>query len=145
MTEVGTVQETTEQLQKVYVEPETDLDTRWWFEALEQDRLEIPRCNACGRTFFPPQPDCPHCGAQDWRPIPAGGRGRIYSWVVCYLPFDPRFAEEVPYGILAVELEEGVRLFGRWKGDLDAIRADLRVQALVYRVDGHALLGWEAA
>ena len=137
--------ETVERIQKVYVEPETDLDTAWWFEALEQDRLEIPRCNACGRTFFAPQPECPHCGAQDWSRIEASGRGKIYSWVVCHLPFDPRFAEEVPYAILAVELEEGVRLFGRWKGDLEAIQADLPVKALIYRVEGHALLGWEAA
>lgn len=142
---MSSLQESGEQVQKVYVEAVTDLDTAWWFEALDQDRLELPQCNSCTRTFFPPQPDCPHCGAQDWKRIPATGRGTIYSWVVCHLAFDPRFAEEVPYAILAVQLEEGIRLYGRWKGELDAIRADLPVKALIYRVEGHPLLGWESA
>ena len=110
-----------EGFQTALVTPEADLDTRWWWEALGEGRLELPHCRSCGRTFFPPQPNCPHCGSSDWDRIEASGKGTIYSWVIIHLPFDPAFAEEVPYPILAVELEEGVRLFGRYRGPMEAI------------------------
>ena len=131
--------------QDAVVTPEPDLDSRWWWEALAEGRLELPRCRSCGRTFFPPQPYCPHCGSPEWERSAASGRGRIYSWVVCYTPFDPLFAAEVPYAILAVELQEGVRLFGRYRGDPAGIAADLPVKAIIYHVGDVALLGWEAA
>jgi uncharacterized protein len=134
--------EATQTVQRTLVEPEPDLDTQWWWDALAQGRLEVPRCRSCGRTFFPPQPNCPHCGSDDWERVQASGRGRVYSWVVIHTPLDPRFADEVPYAILAVELEEGVRLFGRWKGTLDEIRAGVDVQAWIYRVEGTPLLGF---
>lgn len=137
--------EATQTMQHTLVEPEPDLDTQWWWEALDEGRLELPRCRACGRTFFPPQPNCPYCGSGEWEGVQASGRGKIYSWVVIYTPLDPRFADEVPYPILAVELEEGVRLFGRWKGTLDEIRAGADVQAWIYRVQGRPLLGFEPA
>jgi uncharacterized OB-fold protein len=135
----------TQTVQHTLVEPESDLDTQWWWEALGEGRLEVPRCRACGRTFFPPQPNCPYCGSDDWEGIQASGRGKIYSWVVIYTPLDPRFADEVPYAILAVELEEGVRLFGRWRGTLEDIRSGADVQAWIYRVQGSPLLGFEPA
>lgn len=135
----------TETLQTAIVAPEPDLDSGWWWQALDEGRLEVPRCRACRRCFFPPQPYCPHCGAADWERLPASGLGRIYSWVVAYTPFDSQFAGEVPYPIVAVELEEGVRLFGRYRGEQDRIRADAEVRAFVYRVDGTPLLGFEPA
>jgi uncharacterized OB-fold protein len=134
-----------EAVQKALVKPEVDVDTRWWWDALGDGRLELPHCRSCGRGFFPPQPSCPHCGSTNWERIRATGRGRIYSWVVAHTPFDPRFAAEVPYAILAVELEEGVRLFGRYRGATDGIRAGADVRAFVYRVADTPLLGFEAA
>lgn len=131
--------------QRALVPPEPDLDSQWWWDALAEDRLELPRCRACGRCFFPPQPFCPHCGAGDWERVRASGRGRIYSWVVAYTPFDSAFADEVPYPIVAVELEEGVRLFGRWRGSADAIKPDAAVRSFVYRVGGTPLVGFEAS
>jgi uncharacterized OB-fold protein len=132
-------------VQRAVVAPEPDADSRWWWDALADGRLEVPRCRACGRCFFPPQPRCPRCGSAGWDRVQASGHGRIYSWVVAHTPFDPRFASEVPYPILAVELDEGVRLFGRYRGPADAIRADAEVRAFVYQVEGTPLLGFEPA
>jgi uncharacterized OB-fold protein len=134
-----------EGFQTALVTPEADLDTRWWWDALGEGRLEVPRCRSCGRTFFPPQPNCPHCGSGDWDRVEASGKGTIYSWVIIHLPFDPAFAGEVPYPILAVELEEGARLFGRYRGDVDAISAGLPVRAVIYYVGEQPMLGFEAA
>ena len=137
--------ETTQTLQHALVEPEPDLDTRWWWDALAEGRIEVPRCRACGRAFFPPQPNCPHCGSGDWERIEAAGRGTVYSWVVIYSALDERFADEVPYAVLAAELEEGVRLFGRWKGTIEEIHAGQEVRACIYRIGDTRLLGFEPA
>jgi uncharacterized protein len=134
-----------EAVQRAIVAPEPDLDSRWWWDSLAEGRLEVPKCCACGRCFFPPQPYCPHCGAADWERVEASGHGRIYSWVVAHTPFDPKFADEVPYPIVAVELEEGVRLFGRYRGPEGGIRADAEVRGFVYWVEGTPLLGFEPA
>ena len=129
--------------QRAFIAPEPDLDTQWWWDALAEDRLELPRCNSCHRFFFQPQPTCPHCGSADFERVVASGHGRVYSWVVAYTPFDMTFAEEVPYAILAVELDEGVRVFGRYSGPAEEIQADLEVRARIYRVEDTPLLGFE--
>jgi uncharacterized OB-fold protein len=134
-----------ESLQRAVVLPEPDADTRWWWDALAAGRLELPSCRACGRKFFPAQPACPHCGSPDWDRIEAGGEGELYSWIVAHIAFDPRFAGEVPYTLLAVDLEEGVRLVGRYRGDAGELRPQMRLRALIYHVEGQALLGFEPA
>jgi uncharacterized OB-fold protein len=74
-------------------------------------------------------PSCPHCGAAGaGTPIPASGLGHVYSWVVIRIALDPAFANEVPYGIVAVDLEEGPRVFGRLVGDEHLLAAGLRVR-----------------
>jgi hypothetical protein len=58
-------------------------------------------------------PSCPLCGSAEIEEVEASGRGRIYSWITVHIPLDPAFADDVPYTIVAVDLEEGGRLFGR--------------------------------
>lgn len=130
-------------IQQALVPPQADHDSQWWWEALEAGRLELPRCITCQRTFFPPQATCPFCGSPEWERIEASGRGHLYSWVIAHKPFDANFAKDVPYTIVAVELDEGVRLLGRCRGDVVELRPGLSMQALIYRVDGQALLGFE--
>jgi len=131
--------------QQVVIEPEIDVDTRWWWDALGEGRLELPQCQSCSRSFFPPQPSCSHCGSTAWKRIQSTGKGRIYSWVVVHKALDPLFAKEVPYPIVAVELEEGVRLIGRYRGDTNALREDAPVRTFIYRIETTHLLGFECA
>jgi uncharacterized OB-fold protein len=50
--------------------------------------------------------------------------------VVAHYPFDEAQKDEVPFVIGAVDLEEGVRVFGRiWHVDLDADLSELPVVA----------------
>jgi uncharacterized protein len=133
-------------LQHALVLPEPDADTQWWWDALAASRLEVPRCLACGLAFFPPQPACPHCGSAEWERIEAGGRGRVYSWIVAYTPFDPRFAAEVPYTLVAVDLDEkGARLVGRYRGEPGDLKPGGSVRAFIYHVEDQPLLGFEPA
>jgi len=44
----------------------------------------------------------------DW--VRASGRGKVYTWVLIYQRYHPAFAEDIPYNVTMVELEEGPRL-----------------------------------
>lgn len=84
------------------------------FEAgLAERVLRLQACTDCGRVRFPVAPVCPYCGSADgeWREVE--GRGRVHSWVRYHRAFAPEFEPLVPYSVLCVELDAGVRLFGR--------------------------------
>ena len=65
---------------------------------------------------WPPGPMCPIARRprRDW--ISVSGRGTLYSWVVAVHPVDPVLADQVPYVVGLVELEEGVRVVGNVEG-----------------------------
>jgi uncharacterized OB-fold protein len=88
--------------------PTTTHDTKFFWEALEQERLLIQRCSGCGALRHPPRPMCPHCNALAWNTVEASGRGTVYSFVLPRHPPFPFF--EGTYIVALVELEEGIRL-----------------------------------
>ena len=56
---------------------------------------------------------CPYCNSfeVDW--VQVSGKGKIYSWVVCHHAFHPSFVSQLPYAVVTIELDEGVRLISR--------------------------------
>lgn len=81
-----------------------------YWEAAKQHRLELPRCNACQKFWFPPSQTCPHCLSADFAWAPVSGRGKIFSFVVYHRVYHPAFEQDVPYAVALVELDEGPRL-----------------------------------
>jgi len=61
---------------------------------------------------FYPRALCPHCFSDQLSWITATGRGVIYSYTVAHQAFGA-FAEDIPFIIAIVELEEGVRMMTR--------------------------------
>lgn len=81
-----------------------------YWEAAKKHCLELPKCNACGKFWFPPSQSCPHCLATgfEWKLV--SGRGKVFSFVVYHRVYHPAFEREVPYVVALVELDEGPRL-----------------------------------
>lgn len=123
--------------------PEVDADSAAWWSAVAERRLLLPRCRDCGLTWFPPTPGCPRCASTAVELVEASGRGRVYSWVVVNRALSPAFADDVPYTILAVDLEEGARMFGRLVGP-GPVTAGAEVHDVFYEVDGQILVGFAA-
>jgi uncharacterized protein len=90
--------------------PRITPDNEPFYQALREGRFVLPYCADCGKPHLPPGPVCPFCfaGKLEWRP--ASGRGRISSWTVVHKAWFPAFAEDIPYNVVQVELEEGPRL-----------------------------------
>jgi len=55
---------------------------------------------------------CPNCGSWNVEWAKVSGKGEVYTYIVAHRPFHPAFADDVPYAVVTVELEEGVRIVG---------------------------------
>ncbi len=108
-----------------------------FWEAAKAHRLLLPRCNACGRFWFPPSKRCRHCLSPDFAWTESKGRGRIYSFVVYHRPYHPAFEGDVPYVVAVVELDEGPRLLTNIVGTPpEAVRCDAHVRVVFEERDG---------
>lgn len=90
-----------------------DLSRPYW-EAAAVGRLVLQTCAACGKLRHYPRLLCGRCHSEAVRWTEASGRGHIHSWTVSHHAFHPAFAAELPYTLVTVDLEEGVRALGRW-------------------------------
>jgi uncharacterized protein len=124
--------------------PEQDADSAPFWAALAEGRLLIARCSTCGTCSFPPMPGCARCGRNSVAHVEASGAGRVYSWVTIHVALHPAFADEVPYTIVATELDEGARMLGRLLEDVAEMRAGLPVQFAPYRAGELVLPGFRA-
>lgn len=85
-------------------------DNAPYWESARRHALELQQCTACGAFRYPPGQYCPRClsDSYEWRPV--SGKGTIYSFIIVYQRYDPSFAQDLPYNVAVVELEEGPRL-----------------------------------
>ena len=83
---------------------------RPFFAAARDHRLVVQRCAVCGTLRFPAREICTQCISRDAEWVPVAGRGTVFSYSVVHQVYDPGFAGLVPYAVVIVELEEGVRL-----------------------------------
>lgn len=90
--------------------PRITRDNREFWEATRRHELRLQRCGACERFRYPPSPVCPECLSEAFAWTPVSGRGTVSTWVVFHKAYFPSFADEVPYAVVQVELEEGPRL-----------------------------------
>jgi uncharacterized protein len=93
-------------------EPVPDAESSFYWEGARHGTLLVQRCTACGFYLHPPGVACPRCLSETLQPVPAGGRGTVYAFTVAHQAFDPSFADDLPYILALVELEEqsGLRI-----------------------------------
>jgi len=84
-----------------------------YWEAAKQHKLVLQKCEQCGHYRYPSGESCPSCLSDDLKWVEVSGRGTIYSWTVFHHVYHPAFKDEVPYAVVAVELEEGPRIITR--------------------------------
>jgi len=108
--------------------PDPDISGAPFWEAAARHELVLQTCASCGTIRHPPRPMCPACNSMEYTFEQASGRGRIWSWVIAHAPVLPSFAQKVPYNVVVVELDEGVRMVGNlFDVDNDAIEEGMPV------------------
>ena len=111
--------------------PEINESTRKYWEACKAHTLLLPKCRACGEVFFFPNDFCVNCLSKDIEWIEAGGKGTVHTFSVIYRPPSASFADNVPYVVAIIELEEGPRMMSNVVGiSPEAVRVGMRVQVV---------------
>lgn len=91
--------------------PRLDDANRPFWDGARAGELRLQRCADCGRFRFPEARHCAGCGsdASAWTAV--SGRGTIEAWCRFHKAYFDGFADEMPYNVVLVRLEEGACLF----------------------------------
>lgn len=109
--------------------------TAEFYGFLGREELRFQRCASCREWRHPPRARCRSCGSEDWTWERSSGRGVVFSWTTVHQVVHPAFGE-VPYAVLVVEMDEGVRMIGGLADlELGELRLDLPVVATFEPVD----------
>jgi uncharacterized OB-fold protein len=101
--------------------PESSAVSGPFWEGTQQYRLMMQRCQSCHRLVWYPRPMCPQCGDFSLRWEKLSGRGVVYAVSVHHRAAHQAFAEKVPYSVVLVDLDEGVRMMSTVFGDPPAV------------------------
>jgi len=110
--------------------PVPDPESRPFWEGCRDHKLLIVRCKSCGTNRFPATSYCFNCQSPDFDWVESRGRGKVFSWIVVRHPV-PRdvYADDVPYVVALVTLDEGVRMTTNIVDcPPEDVRADMAVQ-----------------
>lgn len=97
--------------------PVIDHDSGPYWGAAQEGRLDIPLCGDCGKHHFYPRAICPHCHSDNLKFDTVSGRGEVHTFTIARRPAGPAFADDVPYVVALIELEEGPRMMSRIQTD----------------------------
>jgi uncharacterized protein len=92
--------------------PVADRDTQPFWDGCRRRELLIQRCGECGTWLWQPRPICSSCQTPDPPWTRVSGDGVVATWTVMRPPTLPAFASMVPFVVLLVTLDQGVRLLG---------------------------------
>jgi uncharacterized OB-fold protein len=83
-----------------------DPAARPFWDGTERGELLLQACADCDKPRFPPRPMCFHCRSVKVKWVKASGRGTVWSFVVPHPPLLPAYAEQAPYNVIVVALDE---------------------------------------
>jgi uncharacterized OB-fold protein len=112
--------------------PKIDASTQPYWDHARAHRLSVQHCQACGYHQFPPGPVCAECLSEDltWQVV--SGRGTLVSWAEFHRAYWPSVADDLPYNVAVIRLDEGPQIVSNLVGVL-AHDPSLRHQGLPVR------------
>lgn len=111
--------------------PQPTPESQPFWDGLTRRELLVQQCDSCHRYWFPPSNRCQHCWSERfaWRQV--SGRGRLYSFTVFHRAYAAELADQLPYVVGVVALEEGPRLITNVVGcDPADVRVDMPVEVV---------------
>lgn len=104
-----------------------------YWQAADEGKLLVKKCNACGEVHHYPRDICPHCLSSDTVWQQAAGTGTVYS-------FSTMGQGDAAYTLAYVTLDEGVTLMTNLV-DCDPAKVAIgdKVRVVFKPTDGHAV------
>ena len=110
--------------------PPDDPANRPFWDGAKRGVLMLQRCLDCGRHRFPAARYCTQCHGERNEWVVTSGAGVVESYCTFHRAYWPAFTPDVPYDVVQVRLDEGVRLFSNLVGvPRERIRMGMRVRA----------------
>jgi uncharacterized OB-fold protein len=110
---------------------------RPFWDAIHGGELRMQRCADCGRIRYPISSICSDCLSSEYEWTELSGRGEIMSYIVVHQVYNKAFADDVPYNVALIQLDEGPRMFSNIIGvSNDVPKVGDRVSIVYDRVTG---------
>lgn len=96
--------------------PSLEESNKPFWDATRAGKLALQHCADCGKARYPINHVCPHCLGErfEWKAV--SGRGTVYSSIVFHQVYNQAFADDVPYNVSLIQLEEGPRMISNVVG-----------------------------
>ena len=91
--------------------PVPDALSQPFWDAVNEKRLVLQNCTACGKLQYPPQQTCHVCGSAEklgWKEV--NGRGHISTYIVIEDGRLNRRMPDQPYNLALITLDEDPRI-----------------------------------
>lgn len=120
--------------------PAAGPDAAEFWAGCDEGRLRFQRCADCGELNWFPRSFCRACSSRELRWEDGAGRGAVAEATVVNRPLNESYADEVPYVLAMVHLDEGYDMVTRIVGD-GALEVGIgdRVEVRFIKTRGHAL------
>ena len=106
----------------------TPLSEPYW-EATRSKMLLVQRCDECGTAVWYPRERCSVCLGEQLQWTESAGTGTVYSFNIMHRAGNPMMADEAPYVLALVDLDDGHRMATNITGcDPDAVRCGMQVR-----------------
>jgi uncharacterized protein len=89
---------------------------RPFWTAAKEGALSLQQCSDCGHIRSPINHVCPQCLSPRHEWVRLSGRGTVLSSIVFHQVYHPAFAQDVPYNVSLIQLEEGPRMLSNVVG-----------------------------
>ena len=111
--------------------PSIDEANKPFWDGLKQSKLLLQTCKTCRTARFPVSKYCSFClsDQSDWKECSC--EGVVESFCIFHKAYWPGFASEIPYAVVQVRIDDGVRFFSNLVGTpVDQIEIGMRVKPL---------------
>jgi hypothetical protein len=85
------------------------ITARVWRERRQRYLNEVARCKGCGKMHYPPRLVCDGCRGREFETAKMAETGKVLTYSVIRVA-PPAFAQEVPYIVAVLEMDDGTRL-----------------------------------
>ena len=119
--------------------PTPTSETQFYWDKCKQHELWTRRCNDCSQAYFYPRDFCPDCFSRNTEWIQCSGRGTLHTFGIVVRPPHRGWAEDVPFVVAMVDLEEGCRM----PTNLVQVDADVTDPGKSIRIGMAVELAWD--
>ncbi len=89
-----------------------------FWDGCDRGELLLQRCAECSRLQYFPRIMCAHCGSERMSWTRSSGKGTIFSRTSVEASFfGQRWTPDLPYTVVIIDLDEGVRFLSRMVGE----------------------------